>query len=75
MEYSKIEGHNDLLRDSKTNSIININKLEYEKYITSREVKNEKNQKIQNIEREVDSIKNDVNEIKVLLRELLNGSR
>jgi hypothetical protein len=75
MNYSKIDGHSDLLRDSNTNSIINTNLSEYEQYIARREAKEQKNLKIQSIEDEVANIKNDIDEIKFLLKELLNGSK
>jgi len=75
MEYYGVEGHADLARDPNTNSIINVNCLQYEQYIARREVKGEKNQKVQNIEDEVANLKNDINEIKSLLKELLNGSK
>ena len=75
MEYYGVEGHADLARDPNTNSIINVNSLQYEQYIARREVKGEKNQKVQNIEDEVANLKNDINEIKFLLKELLNGSK
>lgn len=75
MEYYGVEGHADLARDPKTNSIINVNSLEYEQYISRREVKSEKNQKVQTIEDDVANLKNDITEIKLLLKELINGSR
>jgi len=75
MEKYGIEGHADLARDPKTNSIVNVNTFDYEQYVARRFIKQEKNQKVQNIEEEVASMKNDINEIKSLLKELLNGSR
>jgi len=74
-EYIKVSGHSDLFRDPETNSIINKNKSEYHEYIMRKNLKSEENQKVQTIEDEVASIKNDVNEIKFLLKELINGSR
>lgn len=74
-EYIKVSGHSDLVRDPETNSIINRNRSEYDEYITRRNLKIEENQKVQTIEEEVASIKSDVNEIKSLLKELINGSR
>ena len=71
MEYAKVEGHSYLIRDSKTNSIINVNKLDYEQYVFRRSSKVQENQKVQTIEEEVYSIKNDISEIKSLLKELL----
>lgn len=74
-EYIKVSGHSDLVRDPETNSIINKNKSEYNEYMMRKNIKSEENQKVQTIEDEVASIKSDVNEIKSLLKELINGSR
>lgn len=63
------------MRDEKTNSIINTNMSEYQEYISRRNAKQEENQKVQNLEEELSSIKNDIDEIKNLLRSLVNGSR
>ena len=75
MEKYSVEGHSDLARDPRTNSIVNVNKTEYEQYLARREVKSEKNQKVQNLEDELASMKGDIDEIKSLLKELLNGPR
>ena len=74
-DYHGVEGHSNLLRDPDTDSIVNIDSIGYEKYIARREAKNKKNQKVQNIENEVANMKEDINEIKNLLKELLNGSK
>ena len=74
-EYHGVEGHSNLLRDPNTDSIVNVDSLGYERYIARREAKNKKNQKVQNIEQEVASMKEDINEIKHLLKELLNGPK
>jgi len=75
MENYNVEGHADLARDPHTNSIINVNRLDYEQYVSRRATKEEKNRHIQTIEDEVANMKDDINEIKFLLKELLNGSR
>ena len=75
MKYLKVEGHNHLLRDPKTNSIVNTNMSEYQEYVLRRETKNDENQKIQNLESDVANMKNDLDEIKSLLRSLINGSK
>ena len=75
MEYHGVEGHSNLLRDPNNDSIVNVDSLGYERYIARREAKNKKNQKVQNIEQEVASMKEDINEIKHLLKELLNGPK
>ena len=74
MEYANVEGHSHLLRDSKTNSIINTNMVEYQEYLNRRNVKADENQKIQHLESDVANIKDDLNEIKSLLRSLVNES-
>ena len=75
MEKYTVEGHSDLARDPNNGSIINVNKTEYNQYLARREVKSEKNQKVQNIEDELTNMKGDIDEIKSLLKELLNGPR
>jgi triacylglycerol esterase/lipase EstA (alpha/beta hydrolase family) len=75
MEYHGVEGHSNLLRDPNNDAIVNIDIFGYEKYIAQREAKNKKNQKVQNIEQEVANMKEDIDEIKNLLKELLNGPK
>lgn len=75
MDYIKVEGNQSLVRDKKTNSIVNTNMTEYVQYIKSRNQKDEENQKIQNLEKDVASIKGDLDEIKSLLRSFINEPR
>jgi len=75
MNYLKVEGYTHLMRDEKTNSIVNTNMSEYQEYISRRNAKDEENQKVQNIEEELASMKDDIDEIKMLLRSLVNGSK
>jgi len=75
MEYLKVEGNNNLIRDPFTNAIINTNMTEYQQYVSRRDVKNKENQKLENLESDVTNIKNDLDEIKMLLRSLIDGSR
>ena len=70
-----MEGHKDLARDPETNAIINVNKLEYSQYLSLSKTKSKKNQKVQNLEEELASMKGEINEIKSLLKELINGSK
>jgi hypothetical protein len=75
MDYIKVKGYDHLIRDPKTNAIINTNMSEYQEYIMRKEAKNKEDQKIQNLERDLDSIRGDLDEIKFLLRSLTNGSK
>ena len=69
----KVEGHSDLARDPKTNSIVNVNSTDYEQYIARRSVKNEEVQKSENIEQDLANLKSEMNEIKSLLKELVTN--
>ena len=69
-----MEGHKDLARDRETNAIVNVNTLEYTQYLSRRDVKTEKNQKVQTMEQDLANVKSELNEIKSLLKELLHGS-
>jgi hypothetical protein len=73
MEYLKVDGHTHLYRDPKTNSIINRNMSEYQEYVSRKNIKNEENQKIQNLDADIANMKSDIGEIKNLLRSLING--
>jgi viroplasmin and RNaseH domain-containing protein len=75
MDYLKIKGHLGLLRDRNSHTIINTNMNEYDEYIKKRKIKHEENQKIQNLEENLVNMKGDINEIKNLLRSLLDGPK
>ena len=73
MEYHGVEGHSDLLRDPNTNSIINSNGSDYEKYVARRNAKLESAQQTENIEQDLANLKSEMNEIKSLLKELVTN--
>jgi hypothetical protein len=75
METYTQKGHKDLARDPETNTIVNVNKVSYDQYIASRNAKSEKNQKVQTMEQDLANVKDELNEIKSLLKELINGSK
>ena len=63
-----VEGHKNLFRDEKSGAIVNTDTHGYSQYI---KMKNEK----QKQREELDHIKNDIDEIKSLLKEIINGSK
>lgn len=72
MNLIPVENQKDLYRDPRTNAIINMNKTEYESYIKRREsIKNEKS-RVDKIEDDMSSVKEDLNEIKSLIKKLIN---
>jgi len=74
MEYIKVKGHDHLIRDPKTNSIINTNMSEYNEYISRRDSKLKESEKVNNLESDITNMKEDLDEIKLLLRRLINES-
>ena len=70
MDYYKIDGNKDLARDPDTGSIVNVNNLEYQQYVSVRESKKVKNE---SVEQDLANLKSEMNEIKSLLKELVNG--
>ncbi len=74
MKYSKVKGNSSLIRDEDTKAIINTNMSDYNNYIAQKRLKEKESQKINAIEQEVASIKDDLSEIKHLLRRIANES-
>jgi len=75
MDYIKVEGHSNLKRDPQTNAIINDNMKEYNEYMKRKQLKSKEIDRIQNIEDDLDRIKDDMSELKTLLRILIDGPR
>jgi hypothetical protein len=73
MSYLKVEGHRELYRDSTTNSIVNRNTSDYNRYMSQKKTKNEETKKVDTMEQDLTHLKNEINEIKSLLKELVNG--
>ena len=75
MKHIKVEGHNNLLRDSETGAIINNDKSGFSSYMTNKIIKHEESTRIQNVERDLANIQSEISELKLLIKEALNGSR
>ena len=69
----KVEGHSNLVRDEETNDILNTDSSEYNNYLAIRARKKQGSDRIDNMENDLKSLKDDINEIKTLLRALSNG--
>lgn len=75
MDYYKVEGHSNLIRDVNTNAILNTNTSEYNNYMNMKKVREDENKKIKNLESELADVKVDLSEIKNLLRSFINESK
>ena len=69
----KVDGHNNLVRDDNTNAILNTDSSEYNNYIKRRAQRKQGSDRIDNMEDDLKSLKDDINEIKTLLKALSNG--
>lgn len=64
-----------MVRDEKTKAVLNTNMGDYNQYIKLKKIKENDSKKIEDLETDMSNIKNDLDEIKSLLRNLLNGSK
>ena len=75
MKKLKVEGHNNLLRDRETGAIINNDKSGFSSYVMNKNIKHEESIRIQNVERDLANIHSEISELKLLIKEALNGSQ
>jgi len=64
----RVKGHTNLYRDENSGAIVNCDSVAYNQYLNI--VNNRDCQK-----KEINKMKNDIDEIKSLLQELINGSK
>lgn len=69
MKYFKIKEHPNLYRDSETNIIVNNNIKDYNEYISRKKAKSKK---MEELESDIKNLKDDISEIKGLLKSLVN---
>ena len=74
MEKLQVKGHSNLFRDTSSNAILNTDMNAYQNYMESKRIKEDESKRINNIESDLNSLKGDIDEIKNLLRSLVNGS-
>ena len=72
-ESYNVEGNKDLARDPVNGSIVNVNSMDYNKYVTQRGIKKSKSEDLNTMKNDLDSLKGEMSEIKSLLKELVNG--
>jgi hypothetical protein len=70
MKKLMVDGHPSLYRDVESGAIVNDNTYEYESYMKSYQMRQNKSQKIDIIENELQDLKSELNEIKNLLLKL-----
>jgi len=72
-DIAKVEGHTNLVRDLKSQAIINTDSDAYAKYMARKAKQKEKDDEVREIVREVNELRNEMKEIKNLLVGMSNG--
>ena len=72
-DFLKVEGHASLVRDPTTGAIINNNRTEYEVYLATRNKAEAREAEISQHTEDINNIKNELQEIKGLLLQLLTN--
>ena len=71
-EYLKVEGHSDLVKDTKTHAVINTNKNAYVSYKKRLQEAQRQRDEIRTATREINNLKCEMHEIKDMLKTLLD---
>ena len=69
----KVQGHTHLVRDLKSQAIINTDSDAYARYISRKAKQSRKDDEVRVVIRDVNELKNEMREIKNLLIEMKNG--
>ena len=68
----KVEGYDNLVRDTKSNAIVNNNSSEYSIYMARIRAREKQGDEIRSAVKEINNLKQELFEIKSLLKEVIN---
>ena len=71
-KYLKVKSDVSLVRDMDSNAIINQNQSEYDKFVRVSQKKYEEKRKFNNMRDDLNSLKKDMDEIKTLLKNIMD---
>lgn len=71
-KYIKVKDKNNLLRDANSNGIVNDDIIGYQNYVNSYREKIKQIEKQKDYETQLKELKNEISEIKELLKKLVN---
>ena len=71
-KYLKVKSDVSLVRDTDSNAIVNKNQSEFDKFLKLSQKKYEEKRKFDDMRSDLDSLKQDMDEIKTLLRNIMN---
>tara|TARA_B100000902_G_scaffold23759_1_gene28601 strand:+ start:486 stop:707 length:222 start_codon:yes stop_codon:yes gene_type:complete len=67
----KVEGHDNLYRDTRSNAVINSSTSEYRIYMARHRARNKQSDELRNACKEINNLKAELREIKTLIIEKL----
>jgi hypothetical protein len=67
----KVEGYDDLIRDTRSNAIVNTNVSEYKSYMARVTAREKQGDDIRNAVKEINNLKAELREIKNLIKEVV----
>ena len=70
--YLKVKSEDSLVRDVNSNAIVNQNKDEFDKFLELSRRKYEEKRKFDDMRSDLDSLKQDMDEIKTLLKNIMD---
>ena len=73
MSRIKVEGYTSLVRDVKSNGIVNTNVSEYQTYMKRIRMRNQQGDEIRSAVKEINNLKAELREIKGLIKELVKN--
>ena len=71
-KYLKVKSDISLVRDTDSNAIVNQNQGEFDKFLKLSQKKYEEKRKFDDMRSDLDSLKQDMDEIKTLLRNIMD---
>lgn len=71
MSKLQVEGFASLIRDTKSNAIVNVNKSEYQLYMSRYKSREKQSDVLRDTVKEINTLKNELYEIKKLLKEVI----
>ena len=72
MSKLRVEGFSSLVRDTDSNAIVNVNKSEYQLYMSRYTAREKQSDVLRDTVKEINTLKQELFEIKKLLREIKN---
>ena len=73
VDTAKVKGHTHLVRDLKSQAIINTDSSAYARYMARKAKQSKKDDEVRDVIREVNTLKTEMREIKDLLGEIKDG--